>query len=96
MQSERLIAFHEMNLVAVRLKKTPYVIIAATPEDRGSADLISVQVEDRQHRAVTRRVQEFVRVPARGQRAGLGFAVPDDAGDDQVRIVERGSISVGQ
>jgi hypothetical protein len=29
-------------------------------------------------------------MPCRGQGAGLGFAVADDAGDDQVRIVERG------
>ena len=29
-------------------------------------------------------------MPGGGQRAGLGFAVADDAGDDQVRIVERG------
>ena len=29
-------------------------------------------------------------MPGGGQWAGLGFAVADDAGDDQVRIVERG------
>src|SRR5207248_7126380 len=29
--------------------------------------------------------------PARGQRAGLGFTVADDARDEQVGIVERGA-----
>ena len=29
-------------------------------------------------------------MPGGGQRAGLGFAVADDAGDDQVGIVEGG------
>ncbi len=35
-------------------------------------------------------------MPARGQRAGLGFAVADDAGDDQIRVVERRAKGVAQ
>ena len=42
-------------------------------------DLPAVEVEDRQHRAVRRRVQERVQVPARGERARLGLAVADHA-----------------
>jgi hypothetical protein len=33
-------------------------------------------------------------MPAGRQRAGLGFAVADDAGNDQVRVVERCPVSV--
>ena len=33
-------------------------------------------------------------MPARGQRSGLGFAVADDAGDDQIGIVEGRAIGV--
>ena len=33
-------------------------------------------------------------MPARGQRPGLGLAVADDAGDDQVGVVERRAVGV--
>ena len=65
-------------------------------EEAGVGDLVAVQVQDRQHRAVARRVEELVRVPAGGERAGLGLAVADDAGDDQVGVVERGAVGVRQ
>ena len=35
-------------------------------------------------------------MPGRRERAGLGLAVADDAGDDQVGIVECGAIGVHQ
>src|ERR1043166_533711 len=47
-----------------------------------------------QPRAVAARVQELVRVPAGRAWAGLGLAVADDAGHDQVRVVEGGAVSV--
>jgi hypothetical protein len=31
-------------------------------------------------------------MPARGERTGFGFAVADDTGDDQIRIVERRAV----
>ena len=35
-------------------------------------------------------------MPARGERPGLGLAVADDAADEQVGIVEGGSVGVGE
>ena len=35
-------------------------------------------------------------MPAGGERAGLRLAVADDAGDDQVGVVERGAVGVAQ
>jgi hypothetical protein len=35
-----------------------------------------------------------VRLPTRGQRAGLGLAVTDDAGHDEIGVVERGAMGV--
>ena len=57
----------------------------------GVADLVAVQMQDRQHRPVTDRIQELGGMPSRGQRPGLGLAVTDDAGHDQAGIVERGA-----
>ena len=48
-------------------------------------------MQDREHRAVADRIEELVRVPARRERTGLGFAVADDARDDEIGIVERGA-----
>ena len=53
-------------------------------------------MQDRQHRAVGARVEELVRVPAGGERPGLGLAVADDAGDEQVGVVEGGAVGVGE
>ncbi len=65
-------------------------------EEAGIGDLVPVQVEDRQHAAVAGRVEEFVTVPSGGEGAGLRLAVADDAGDDQVRVVEGGAVGVAQ
>ena len=62
----------------------------------GVADLVAVQMQDRQHRPVADRVEELGGMPGGGQRPGLGLAVADDAGHDQVRIVERGAERVAQ
>ena len=61
-------------------------------EHRRVGDLVAVQVQNRQHRAVAHRVEKLVRMPARRQRTGLGLAVTDDAGDEQARVVERRAV----
>jgi hypothetical protein len=53
-------------------------------------------MQDRQHGAVSRGVQELVRVPARGQRPGFGLAVTDHATHQQAGVVERGTVRVDQ
>ena len=45
-------------------------------------------MKNRQHRAVANRIQEFVRVPARGERTSLGLAIADDAHGEEVGIVK--------
>ena len=45
-------------------------------------------MKDRKDGAVSHGVEEVDRLPASFKRAGLGFAVADDAGNNQVRIVE--------
>jgi len=52
--------------------------------------------ERRKNRAIARGVQKFVGVPTGGQRTSFRLAVADDAGDNQIRIVESGAIGVGQ
>ena len=53
-------------------------------------------MENRQHCTVGARIEELVRVPARCERLRLRLAVADDAGDEQVGVIERGTIGVRQ
>src|SRR5262249_1765906 len=50
----------------------------------------------RQNRSVAGRIEEFVRMPTRGEWASLGFTVAHDTGDYQVRIVECRAIGVSE
>ena len=78
----------EDRLPAIALEERQQLALGDPREHGRVRDLPAVQVQDRQDRAVAARVEELVRVPARRERAGLRLAVADDAGDDEIRIVE--------
>ena len=71
-------------------------MVGHAPQHRGVGDFPAIEVQDRQDRAVADRVQKLVGVPARCQRAGLGFAVAHAAKDQQVGIVKGCSVGVRQ
>ena len=77
-------------------RRTSQLVSWDAGQDGRVGDLVAVQVQDRQHAAVAGRVEELVAVPAGGERPGLRLAVADDAGDDQVGVVEGGPVGVGQ
>ena len=74
---------------AVALEQRHELALGNAREHRRVGDLVAVQMEDRQDCAVGRGVEELVRVPARRERPGLGLAVADDAGNEELGIVER-------
>ncbi len=92
----RIVAFDEMRLVAVAAHQLGQFLPADARQHRRIGDLEAVEVQDRQDRPVARGIEELVRMPARGQRAGFRLAVADDAGDDQVGIVERRAVGMGE
>ena len=94
MHRHRLVAFHEVRFVAVALEEALQLLARDAREHGGVGDLVAVEVEDGQHGAVARGIEELVRVPARRERAGLRLAVADDAGHDEVAVVERGAVGV--
>jgi hypothetical protein len=51
-------------------------------------------MQDGQNRAVARRVQELVRMPAGRERPGLRLAVAYHAADQQIGIVARGPVGM--
>jgi hypothetical protein len=70
------------------------ILVGGPAEDRRPRDLRTVEVQDREHRAVATRVQEGRKLPRRRQRPGLRLTVSDDAGDREVRAVEGGTRGV--
>ena len=89
-----IVAGDEARRVPVALQQRAQLVLGDPREQRRVGDLVAVEMQDRQHRAVARRVDELVRVPARRQRPRLGLAVADDAADEQVRVVERSAVGV--
>src|ERR1700733_7087704 len=86
----------EMRLVSVAFEELLQLIFGNSREEAGIRDLVPVQMEDRQYAAIARRVDEFIPVPAGGERPGLGFAVTHHAGDNHVGVVECCSIGMAK
>ena len=72
------------------------ILVARATENGRPADLELVEMQDRQHRSVARRVQEPHALPRALERPGLRFAVADDARDDEIGVVERRAERVHQ
>src|SRR5258707_9690524 len=91
----RLMAFHKVRFVTIAGEKVSQVRVSQTSEDGWVGDFVPVQVEDRKNGAVASRIQKLIGVPTGSERASLGFAIANDTANQQVRIVERGTIGVG-
>ena len=89
---ERVVTLDDVGMVAAAAQELAQLLARDAGEHGRVGDLVSVEVKDRQHRAVGRGVEELVRVPRRRQRPGLGLSVADDARDQEVGIVERRSV----
>ena len=90
----RVAPLDEIGGVAVAAEKLVQFLMADASEHAGIGDLVAVEMQDRQDHTVRRRVQKLVRMPARRERPGFRLPVADDAGDDQIGIVEGGSVCV--
>ena len=82
----------EERLVAVAAHELAELCLGNARENGRARDLVAVEMQDRQHRAVGTGIQELVGVPTRRERAGLGLAVADDAGNEQVGVVVRRTV----
>ena len=92
----RVVAFDEMRRVPVSAKKRLKLLVTDPRQHGRIGDLVAVEMEDRQHGAVAHRIEKLVGMPARRKRPGLRFAVADDGGDDEIRVVEGGAVGVGK
>src|SRR5271170_6608112 len=91
-----IVAFDEVGCVAVSLELREQFFVGGTRHYRGPGNFVAVQMEDGQYGSIARRIQEFDAFPTSFEWAGFRFAIADDAGDDQVWIIERGAERVQQ
>jgi hypothetical protein len=91
MHQLRLIAFHEIRRPAAAADELLQFLMLDAGQHGRITDLVAVQVQDRQHGAVANRIEQFVGLPSGCQRAGFRLSIADDAGNDQIGIVECGS-----
>src|SRR6266700_2433676 len=96
MHNEGLVAGHVPRPIAVPAQQRVEFVFRQAGQQCRVGDLVAVEVEDGQHRAIPGRVEEPAAVPARGHRAGLGLPVADHARDHQARVVERRAAGVRQ
>ena len=91
-----VVAFDVARFPAAAAQELVEFLVFDAGQHRRVADLVAVEMQDRQHRPVADGIEELGGMPGRGQRTGLGLTVADDAGHDQVRIVEHGAERVAQ
>ena len=83
-----LVTFDEIRRPAVATEQLVQFFMGDAGEDGRIGDLVAVEVQDRQHGSVGGWIEELVGVPGRGQRARLRLAIADDAGHDEIGIIE--------
>ncbi len=92
----RIVAFECEGLVSVAAHQIFKFRMRNARQYRRIGDLVAVQVQNGQHCAICRGIDELVGVPARRQWSGFRFAVTHDAGDDQVGIVEGRAVGMDE
>ena len=88
MHQRGLVTLDEVGRPPVAAEQLLQFLAGDAGEDGRVGNLVAVEMQDRQHRAVGGRIEKLVGMPRRGQRTGLRLAVADDAGDDEIGIVE--------
>ena len=84
----RLIPFHKMGRPAAAAQELLQLLMLDAGQDGRVADLVAVEVQDRQHGPVGNGIEELVGMPRGRQGTRLRLAIADDAGNDQIGIVE--------
>ncbi len=92
----RVAAFYEIRLVSVADKQRFQLLVADSRQDGWIRDLVAVEVQNRQHGAITHGVDELVGMPRRRERPCFGLAVTHHAGDDEIGVVKRHAVRVGE
>ncbi len=86
--------FHEVRRPSITAEQVFHFFMADASEQGRIVDLVAVEVQNREDRAVANGVQELADVPGGRQRPGFRFPISYDRRDDEVGVVERGAARV--
>src|SRR5215831_16708495 len=89
-----LVPLDEVWRVPVSSEKVIQFFVADSGKHAGIGDFVTVQMQDWQNHTVSHGIEKLVGMPAGGEGSGLGLAVADNAGDDQIGIVVRRTVRV--
>jgi hypothetical protein len=92
----RVLALDEARRVPVALEQRAQLGGRNAREHRWARDLVAVEMQDGEHRAIVDGIEELVGVPARRERTCLGLAVAYHAADEQVGVIERRAVGMRQ
>src|SRR5215212_2483524 len=92
----RSVPLDEVDLVAVPFEQVADLVVGGTTQHGGVGNLVAVEVQNRQDRSVAYRVEEADGLPGAFQGTGLGLAVADHGGNEEVWVVEGGTEGVGE
>ena len=87
----RLITFHKVGRPAAASQELLQFLMLDAGQHGRIADLVAIEVQDRQHGSIINGIEKLVGLPCGRQRARFRFTVTDNAGDDQTGIIKRGS-----
>jgi len=90
----RIIAGHDTRRIAVPTQQRQQIFLGHASEHGRAGDLVLVEVKDRKHGTIARRIEKPDPLPRALQGSSLRLAVADHARDEQVRVVERGAEGV--
>ena len=96
MHHGRFVALHEQRFIAVATEQVDLFLAADAGEHGRIGDLESVEMKDRKNYAVAHGIEELVGMPTRRQGARFRLTVADDAGHNQIWIVERCAVGVSK
>ena len=91
-----VVTLDEMRIVTVTAQQVRQLLTADTRQHRRIGNLETIEMEDRHDGAVAGGIEKLVRVPTGRQNARFGLAVANDARNDEIGVVERGTIGVHQ
>src|ERR1035437_1432879 len=96
MHDLRVVTLNKVRLVATSAVQSLQICVTGASLCGRTGNFIAVEVQNRKDRTVSHRVEKVDRLPASLKWAGLGLAITDDAGDNQVGIVESGAECMDQ
>src|SRR5439155_15506708 len=94
MHLRRLVPLDEVGMIAAAAQELLQLLATDACRDGRVGDLIAIEVQNRQNGPVASRIEELVAVPPGRERSGLRLAIADNAGNQEIRVVEDGAVSM--